>query len=370
MIANTERLHRFMDRMGLEAIAVRSGINFTYLAGMAMPGTLARHLDLAQTVRGFMLIWPRRGEPVLVLEAFAEKVAQRDSWVKNAVLYRAYIDSLYVTVARTLAEIGLSHARVGFERDGISAAHWDDIQSALPSLQMVDCARMMDEVRWIKTEGEIALQKTAADMLDDVLLEAFQNVRPGQTEREVHAAILAGCIRRGFGWAHGILNSSSNLVMYGGESDVVFQPGDFIRNDYVAYLRGYAGHQSRLAILGKPTDEQRRGYDLTLEVHRRTIDICRSGVTAGELYDFVVAAFARKGIDYPASLVGHGMGSWFHQQEPVLRHGNDTPLEEGMLLAIEPQRQHWHLQDLVVVTKDKPLLLSDKFPIDSPFVID
>jgi Xaa-Pro aminopeptidase len=158
--------------------------------------------------------------------------------------------------------------------------------------------------------------------------------------------------------------------MYCGESDIAFQSGDFIRNDYVAYLRGYAGHQSRLAIFGPPTDAQQRGYDLTLDLHRRTIDICRPGITAGEVYDFVVAAFAEKDIDYSASLVGHGMGPWFHQQEPVLRHGNDTPLEEGMLLAIEPQRQHWHLQDLVVVTKDKPHLLSDKFSIDRPFVIN
>jgi hypothetical protein len=42
-------------------------------------------------------------------------------------------------------------------------------------------------------------------------------------------------------------------------------------------------------------------------------------VTAGEIYEFAKAEFKRKGIDYTASLVGHGMGPWFHQQEPVLR---------------------------------------------------
>jgi len=358
-----------MDRLGLEAIAVRSGINFTYLAGMAMPGTLARHLDLAQTVRGFMLVWPRRGEPILVLEAFAEKVVLRDSWIQNVALYRAYIDSLYVTVANVLADLGLSSGRVGFERDGISMAYWEEIRAVLPDLEMVNCSQMMDEVRWIKTPGEIALQKTAADMLDNVLLEVFPTVKAGESERAVHARIVESCLRHGFGWVHGILNSSANNVMYGGESDIAFQSGDFIRNDYVAYLKGYAGHQSRLAILGQPTDDQKRGYDMTLEVHRRTIEICRPGITAGEIYDFVVDAFAKKGIEYPASLVGHGMGPWFHQQEPVLRHGNHIPIEEGMLLAIEPQRQHWHLQDLVVVTSGKPHLLSDKFPTDSPFII-
>ena len=41
------------------------------------------------------------------------------------------------------------------------------------------------------------------------------------------------------------------------------------------------------------------------------------------------------------------MGLWFHQQEPVLRRNSSIVLEKGMILAVEPQRQHWHLQDLI-----------------------
>jgi len=370
VIANIPRLHQYMDANGLEAIAIRSGVNFTYLAGMALPGTLARHLDLANTVRGFMLLWPRKGEPVIVLDSFAEKVAFRDSWIPKIAVYHAYIESLYTRVANLLEDLGLDTARVGFEKDSLSAAHWEEIRSALPRLQMVDCSRMMDEVRWIKTQAEIDLQKKVADLLDDALLEVFSTIRAGDTERQVHARIVESCLRHGFGWVHGILNSSSNHVMYGGESDLPFRQGDFVRNDYVAYLNGYAGHQSRLAILGEPTDEQQKGYTLTLEVHRKTIEGCRAGVTAGEIYAFVVDAFKKEGIDYTASLVGHGMGPWFHQQEPVLRNKSRIVLEDGMILAVEPQRHHWHIQDLILIENGKPKLLSDKFPTDHVFVID
>lgn len=317
-----------------------------------------------------MLVWPRKGEPIIVLDAFAEKVVARDSWVKKTVVYRAYVESLYTRVASALADLGLGNARVGFEQDGLSAAHWQEIQNALPKLTMVNCSRMMDEVRWVKTPDEIELQKKAADMLDDVLFEVFPTIQPGQTERMVHARIVESCLRHGFGWVHGILNSSTNPVMYGGESDVAFRKGDFVRNDYVAYYRGYAGHQSRLAILGKPDDEQAKGYAMTLDIHRRTIERCTAGRTAGDVFQYVVDEFKKRGIEYPASLVGHSMGSWFHQQEPVLRQGSETVLEDGMILAIEPQRLHWHIQDLIVIEKGKPRLLSDKFPIDQPFVIN
>jgi Xaa-Pro aminopeptidase len=370
IIANVSRLERYMEANGLEAIAVRTGVNFTYLSGIALPGTLARHLDIANTVRGFMLVWPRKGDPIVVLDSFAEKVVARDSWVDNIVVYKAYTESLYTRVANVLEDLGMAAARVGFETDGVSAAHHAEIHRALPKLQMIDCSRMMDEVRWIKTPGEIELQKKLADMLDDVLLEIFPTISAGESEREVHARVVESCLRHGFNWVHGILNSSSNTVMYGGEGDAKFQRGDFVRNDYVAYHKGYAGHQSRLAILGPPNDEQKKGYALTLDVHRRTIERCTAGATAGDVYDFVFNEFKKHNIEYSASLVGHSMGPWFHQQEPVLRSGSDIVLEDGMILAIEPQRLHWHIQDLVVIEQGKPRLLSDKLPIDQPFVVN
>lgn len=369
VIANIDRLNAAMDAQGLDAVAVRTGQNFTYLAGMAMPGTLSRHLDASYTVRGFMVLWPRNSAPVLVLDAFAEGLARRASWIERVETYPAYEQSLYSRVAELLADMGLANARIGFEREGLAIAHWEEIQRALPGLRMADCSRLMEEVRWVKTPGEVALQKKACDLLDDVLMENFPTIREGETEREVHVRMMGACMKKGCGYVHGILNSSSNMVMYGGESDVPFRKGDFVRNDYVAYLDGYPGHQSRLAILGPPSAEQQRGYDLTLEIHRKTLERCRAGVTAGEIYDFAHAEFRKKGIDYTASLVGHGMGPWFHQQEPVLRRGGKAVLEKGMILAVEPQRLHWHLQDIILVQDGRPTLISDRMSTDRPFVI-
>jgi Xaa-Pro aminopeptidase len=367
--ANIDRLNALMDREGLAAVAVRTGVNFTYLSGMAMPGTLARHLDIATTVRGFMVLWFRHGEPIIVLDAFAEKLARRESWIERVEVYEAYVGSLYTRVAELIEEAGLSAARIGFEQDGLSASHWGQIQRMLPNLEMTNCSPLMDKVRWIKTPLEVLQQKQAADLLDDVLAEIFPTIRDGETEREVHARMIAACMQKGAAFVHGILNSSSNEVMYGGESEIAFRKGDFVRNDYVAYFNGCPGHQSRLAILGPPGAQQLRDYDMTLEIHRNTIDRCRAGVTAGEIYEFVVAEFGKKGIDYTASLVGHGMGLWFHQQEPVLRKNSEIVIEKGMILAIEPQRLHWHLQDLVLVGDGAPRLLSDKFSTDQPFVV-
>src|SRR2546426_1006740 len=295
IIANVSRLHEHMDRHRLAAVVARSGQNFTYLSGFAYPGTLARHLDLADSVRGVLLVWPRHGEPVIVLNKIAEGLTRRDSWVGRTEVYEAYSESPYRRLAQVLKGVGLGGERVGFEKNYVSAAHWEEVQRELPQLTMVDCAAMMDEVRWVKTEGEIARLKKGADLLDDAYLEVFPGIKPGETERAVHSRLIASCLRRGASWAHGILNSSRNVIPYAGESDGTFERGDVVRTDYVAYLDGYPGHQSRNAVMGKPTAEQVRNYRIAREIYGLTIDRCRPGVAAGEVYEVVVKQFAKQG---------------------------------------------------------------------------
>ena len=67
-------------------------------------------------------------------------------------------------------------------------------------------------------------------------------------------------------------------------------------------------------------------------------------------------------------MIGHSVGSWWHQQEPILIRGSNEILEAGMVLALEPHKVHWHVQDMVLVGPSVALLLSDKFPTDGPFI--
>ncbi|MDB5858069.1 MAG: hypothetical protein JWQ76_1758 [Ramlibacter sp.] len=369
-IANVDRLHALMDEARLDAVVLRSGQNFTYLSGVVYPGTLARHQDLADSARAVMLLWPRHGQPVIIANKTAAGLAQRDAWVDRIELYEGYVESPYAKLADVMRSAGLARARVGFEQDYVSARDWEDVQKHLPQLAMVDCTGLMNRVRWIKTPGEVELIRKAADLLDDVYLEVFQRIRPDDTERKIHTDMVGTCLAKGFEWAHGILNSDKNTIAYAGESDRVIARGDVIRTDYVAYLAGYPGHQSRNVIIGTPSAAQREDYRINLEIYRATIDRCRAGTRVGDLHAFVMDAFERQRWAYKSLLVGHGVGAWWHQQEPILRRGSDIVLEEGMVLALEPHKDHWHVQDMVLVTgKGAPVLLSSRFPTDEPFVV-
>jgi Xaa-Pro aminopeptidase len=369
-LVNLARLENRMDAAGLDAIVARTGINFTYLAGFAYPGTLARHLDLADSPRGVYVIWPRHGEPAIVTNSIAAGLPERDSWIDKIEVYAGYSEPPIERVAAVLAGMGLADAKVGFEENFISAADWQHLSKALPKMSMLDCTAVMEDVRAVKTPGEIAMLRAGADLLDRAYLKHFPSARPGMKERELHAALVGECLATGCHFVHGILNSSRNTVSYGGESDFTFAAGDAIRTDYVAYLNGYPGHQSRCAVVGTPSAEQRREYQTIRDIYRACLDECRPGRTAGEVYDGVVGHFAAKGLRYHHMLAGHSVGCWWHQQEPVIARGSSRRLEAGMVIAMEPHIDHWHIQDMILVRPEGYELLSPLFNTDEIFVCE
>ena len=368
-IANVERLHALMDRDGLSALVLRSGTNFTYLAGFNYAGTLARHLDFSDSPRGVLIVWPRSGAPVLVLNRFAVDRARRDSWIDDIVVFDDYGESLFERAARVLHDYGLANGRVGFEKTVVSAADWAVLGSALPAAEIVDCAGMMEEVRWIKTPGEIERIREAARILDEVYLDVFPTVRAGERECDLHARLIAGCLVRGASWAHGILNSSRNTVVYGGESGFELREGDVIRNDYVMWRRGYPGHQSRTVVIGEPSSELLRRYETVRDIYRATVAEARPGVRACDVHRFAQDAFAEAGLGGRVAIAGHSVGAWWHQQAPYLVPACDTPIEAGMVLAFEPHVNELHLQDMYLIRDDGQESLSPWFGTDAPLVV-
>lgn len=366
-LINLDRLNAEMDKAGLDAVVARAGINFTYLAGFAYPGTLARHVDLADSPRAVYLVWPRHGEPRIVVNAIAAELAQRDSWVERFDLYEGYSERPIMRLADVLKAMGLAEGTVGLEKNYLSAADWEALAGRLPAMRALDATETMDVVRMVKTAAEIERLRTGADLLDDAFLACLPLAKPGLRERELHGALMDYCLSAGCEFVHGILNSSRNTIAYGGESDFVFEAGDAIRTDYVAYMKGYPGHQSRCAVIGKPTAGQKREYAIVRDIYRATNEQLMPGRTAAEVYRFAAEAFAEAGMAYKSILAGHSVGAWWHQQEPIIARDETRPLEAGMVIAMEPHVDHWHIQDMLLVTPDGPQLLSTKFPTDEIF---
>ena len=80
-------------------------------------------------------------------------------------------------------------------------------------------------------------------------------------------------------------------------------------------------------------------------------------------------AFHEAGFEGNVALAGHGVGAWWHQQEPYMVPSSERVLEEGMVVALEPHiGPCWHLQDMVLVTDGAPRLLSPLMSTDDMLV--
>jgi Xaa-Pro aminopeptidase len=110
-------------------------------------------------------------------------------------------------------------------------------------------------------------------------------------------------------------------------------------------------------------------YGKVREVYAALMKEIKPQAVVGELYDYVVDEFRKRGLTYSSLLIGHSVGPWFHQQEPILRRGSEVRLSEHMVLALEPYYGSYHIQDLVHVTKSGCVLLSDKIPTDKLWVV-
>jgi Xaa-Pro aminopeptidase len=370
-IFNQTELTRAFAEQNLDAIVARSGRNVAYLSGMNFPGTLGRLQDFANAPRAALVLWPRHGEPALFVSNIARGLAERLSWIEDIRSYTDYVDSPYATVARDLRSRGLDKGRIGVERREFGVDNWQAFAAELPDAELVDVTDLLEGVRNIKTEAEIALMRSAVEIQGEAHLDVFRTARRGDTEKKLHTRMITAMLRLGAESAHGMLQASTNPITYGGESPVPIDRGVVVRTDYVCYYHGYPANLSRMAVMGTPSAEQEARYQTLLTVHRATIDqMLRPGVAASAVWEFVRERFADAGFDWNVGLVGHSTGVWWHQEEPMLVPNESRLLRAGMVVCLEPILEgFWHLQDQILITESDPVILSDRFGIDQLFVM-
>ena len=358
---NLRGLTDLMKADGLDAVVCRAGVNVSYLSGISTPGTLGRHLDLTDTPRETFVVWPATDDPVLITSEIASALAEATSSIATIETYADYREDPEAKLAEVLVRLGLADSRLGFDLAWFSATRWAKLNVLLPAIDCVDCTHELDLVRAIKTPAEVECLRSASALLDRCLLEVFETVRPGETEREVHARITARAIELGADSVHGILQTSTNQVLYGGESDLRLEAGAQVRSDYVLYLDGYAANLSRPLNIGRPSMEVEALYTSYLSFCREAVAMLRPGAAGGEVHRQIQEMLASRGWAAGPAISGHGIGRWFHQQYPMLVAGSSDVLEPGMVIALEPISGHWHLQDEFLITESEPTRISDKF---------
>jgi len=121
-----------------------------------------------------------------------------------------------------------------------------------------------------------------------------------------------------------------------------------------------------MPVDGTFTEEQRRYYEIVLDVQKTVISRIRPGVTWWELHNLAVQMLRDAGgyDQYYTYGIGHFIGMEVHDEGDYVE-----PLQPGMVMAIEqgigfPGGPRFALEDDVLVTDDGYEWLSRDIPIE------
>ncbi|MBW7473568.1 Xaa-Pro peptidase family protein [Paenibacillus oenotherae] len=272
--------------------------------------------------------------------------------------------SIIATVAELAASAGVQ--RLGFEQDHVVFSEYRAWQEALGDIELVPVSGVVEGLRMIKEECELAVMRDAAALADDTYRHILGFIKPGISEREV--ALEMEMYMRGKGATSTsfetiVASGERSALPHGVASDRIIGSNEFVKLDFGAYYGGYCSDLTRTIVVGSPTDRHREIYAIVLEAQLAALAAIAPGMTGREADAIARDVIAKYGYgDCFGHGTGHGLGMEIHEA-PRLSKTGDTILEPGMTVTVEPGIYipgfgGVRIEDDIVITKSGNSLLT------------
>jgi Xaa-Pro aminopeptidase len=319
------------------------------------------------TAQNAFLYLPAEGRPLLFVKQSVAR-ARAESAIETVVP----IDSVKAVPTLIADAGGRLPERLGLELDVLPVNEFRFYRGLFQPKECPDASPLVLRVRSIKSAWEIAQLAATAEMTRGTFDYMRTVIAPGLTEMqfagmyETHARTLGhgGKLRvrhfnaEGYPW-HVLSGESGGLVgvldspASGRGTSAAFpagggsrrlRPDEPIMVDLGSVLNGYHLDETRMFAIGSMPEKAGRASRAAVEIHDAVIAAARPGVTLAELFELATAMAARQGFGdaflgppgHQVSFIGHGIGVEL-VEPPIIARGRDTPLEAGMVLALEPK---------------------------------
>jgi methionyl aminopeptidase len=201
----------------------------------------------------------------------------------------------------------------------------------------------------IKSQREIETMAAAGRIVADTLALVGQSVRAGISTEQLDR-IAEDFIRSHPGarpsfkglydFPATLCTSINSEVVHGIPSARrILREGDLLSVDVGVWLDGLHADSAATFPVGRVTPEAERLLQVTQQALAAGIAQARAGNHTGDIGHAVQEVAERAGYSVVRELVGHGIGSSFHEEPQVPNYGKPkrgTRLAPGMTIAIEP----------------------------------
>ena len=267
------RVQEVLQKQQLAALLAFEPETVTYLTGF-----FTRGYDSFQ----FAII-PARGQPLIVCRDMEQFYLQHTAVFPDHLFWADGEDKTAVAV-QAITQMAGSKGRVGIELASwqLTAARFMHLQAALPDLTFVDCSTLVSQQRVIKSVAEIAYQRQAGRIAEIGMQAAINTAKPGNSERDMAAAICAAMVRVGSERpGPGVLSTGERAFhLHGGYSDRIIEAGDHVQVETTPSVRYYHGRFMRPIKAGHATSED---YDIVgqlIAIQDRALAEVAPGVAA------------------------------------------------------------------------------------------
>ena len=359
-----------MEKHRLKAMVLLHATNVIYTTGYF-------HLS---TERPLAALIPQSGDPVLFIPGL-ESDQVKLWWVKD---YEAYFDypgpeNRVRWIFERIAKRGLGDGRIGIEEPTPSRLR--HMKEGAPKAHIVDAQDIIDELRWIKDEGELRIMRRAMYFADftvqagrefvekngrvteDQILKATADAVADKMSKELNDVVGVG-IEPPFG---GLVPFGKRAAFpHAVPSKDKLNKGDALILSFGAQVGGYNVECERSFSVGKPSDYAKRLFDAMLAAHDTGVENMKEGAIAQEVDQKSLDQIRKAGFEkFLRHRTGHGIGLDGHES-PWIAEGDKTVLKEGMTFSCEPGAYDpdwggFRHSDTVIVRKDKGEIMN-KYP--------
>jgi len=311
------------------------------------------------------VIVPQEGTLRAVVPSLEEEAARAALPAGTEVFTWRDEDGPRAALERSLEGLG---TRAGVEKSYLTVAFFELAVATLADARFEDCGPLLTRLRAIKDEHELECLRGAARAVDTAVTRlAAEELRPGRTERELAAAAARLLQEEGgerLAFEPAVLTGTKSALPHGHPDGTKVAPGDLVIVDIGTSVGGYCADITRTFVVGvEPDARQQELFAVVREAEAAGIRAAVADATCAD-----VDRAARRVIE-DASLgerfvhrTGHGLGLEVHEP-PYLTATNEEPLEEGMVVTVEPGVYiegygGIRIEDDIVVSADQAIVLT------------
>ena len=244
-----------------------------------------------------------------------------------------------------------------------------DAQARVPGSTLVNMADLIPEMRRVKDEWEIEQIQRAVDITGKGILAAMHAIEPDMKEFQLqsileHVYEMEGAQFRGF---ETIMAAGPNAtVLHYGQNDQAIQDGGLVLVDTGASWNHYTADITRtFPVNGTFSPRERELYELVLKASDAAISNVRVGADHHDDIQMTAQNILEEAGygEYFIHGIGHFVGLDVHDVGDYRK-----PLKEGVVLTVEPgiyipeEGIGIRIEDVILVTKDGPVMLSRHIP--------